>query len=306
MKVGVIGCGTWGKNHAKHLSKLECKLVGISDVNPEVEEIAKGYNTNYFKNYKELISASEGVVVVTPTDTHYDIVKFALEQGKHVFVEKPASETAKKVSELASLAFDKNLVFNTGYLFRFNPAVTKLKERIYEAGQIRFIRATNIHEKEARKDSGVILNLGIHPLDVLLYICQERPYSVDCITSGSLGVEKAAIIMLDYGSYIAAVETACEAQGLKDKGISVVGERATFKVDFLEQSLSKYTNGSNPEVWKPEQKVDCLKVELEHYLNSIKKGILNNQGKEDIITTKICDYAAESAIKRKRVNITWD
>ena len=306
MKIGIIGCGRWGKNHAKHLSELECDLIGICDVNPTIEDFAKECHTNFFKDYKELTSKTDGVVVLTPTNTHYDMVKFALEQGKHVFVEKPAASTAKQVSELVKIASEKNLVLNTGYLFRFNPAVLNLKERLNEVGQIRLISATNIHEREARRDSGAILNLGIHPLDVILFMTAERPYNVSCMTSGSAGVEKAAVITLDYGPYVAVVEVACEAQGLRKKGISVIGEYATLEVDFLEQILTKYVQGSKPEVWTPKQKVDCLREELQHYLNCIKNGNLDNIGKEDVVTTRICDYAFQSAIKRTKVDLKWD
>lgn len=307
-KVALVGCGRWGRNHAKHLSELGCEFVGIADPDIEIEQVAKQFNTNYFKDYKELPSNIDAVLVVASTNRHYEIVKYFLEKGKNVFVEKPCAQTQIQVKELIDLATMNNLILNTGYLMRFNPAVQKLKERLLEVGQIRYVRATNIHERQARTDSGVIINLGIHPLDIILFLFNQKPYGLKCMTTGSPNLEKAAILSLDYGSYIVVIEAACEAHGLKDKTVEVVGERATFRLNWLEQSLIKYVQGKEPEIWKPEIETDFLMEEIKHFLECLEFGNNNNNnlGKEDLITMKICDHALESAINRRWVHLQWD
>ena len=303
MRIGLIGCGRWGKNHAKHLSELACDFVGIADPDTKTREVADQHKVAYFQDPGALVDKIDSCVVVAPTNLHYMIVKDALSKGKHVFVEKPAAETPEEISDLIGLASERNLVLNTGYLFRFNPAVKELKKRLQEAGQIRYIEAKNVHEREARRDSGVIINLGVHPLDTLLFLTEERPYGLVCMTTGSPGVEKAAILTLNYGSYIAIVETACEAHGLVEKVIKVVGEYATFEVDFLEQTLTKYVQGSQPYTWSPKEKEDLLRIELQNFLDCCSSGNLRNIGREDLITAKICDYALQSARQRKWVSI---
>lgn len=298
MKVGLIGCGRWGRNHAEKLAALNCDFLGIADTDPNVREIVESHRTKYFADYRDLVERSDAVVIASPTNLHHEIARYALETGKHVFVEKPAAETAEEVSELCRIAHGRDLVLNTGYLFRFNPAVQELRRRLQEVEKIIYIKATNIHARPARKDSGVIINLGVHPLDVILFLTQERPSGVTCMAPGSPGAEKAAQIGMAYDSYVAIVETACEAQGLRDKKIQVVGEEATLEADFLGQTLTKYVQDEPPELWRPPEKVDLVEAELRHFLECTEDESMENIGVEDVVTAQVCDAALRSATKR--------
>ncbi|HID25923.1 MAG TPA: Gfo/Idh/MocA family oxidoreductase, partial [Thermoplasmata archaeon] len=119
------------------------------------------------------------VVIATPTDTHYDVVKNCLKNGKHVLVEKPIASSSQQSKSLVKLAESNNLILSVGYLYRFNNAIRKTKELINEIGEIQYITARYIHStKPPRRDSGVIINLGIHVIDVLNFITDRIPEKV--------------------------------------------------------------------------------------------------------------------------------
>ena len=118
-KVGVIGVGKWGVNHIRLYKELDCELVGIADTEKSKESLAKENIVNYFSDYHDLLPLVDAVSIVTNNDTHYDIIKYCLNSGKHVYAEKPITLDHKKAKELIDLAKKNNLILNVGYLYRF-------------------------------------------------------------------------------------------------------------------------------------------------------------------------------------------
>src|SRR3989338_1813097 len=173
VKIGLIGSGKWGVNHARIFSKLN-NLFAISDVNEEKKKIADEYHVKFFNNYRDMLKEVDAVSIVAPTDKHYEIVKDCLEADKHVFVEKPITADSMQAQELVNLAKRKNLILAVGYLFRFNAAVKKLKEEIKNIGDIQYITMRYIHSnKPPRKDSGVVLNFAVHLIDTLNFLIEK-------------------------------------------------------------------------------------------------------------------------------------
>jgi UDP-N-acetylglucosamine 3-dehydrogenase len=176
VKVGLLGIGKWGKNHLRTLSQIKCDLVGISDINEEKKSLSEEYGIDFYTDYKKLLKLIDAVIVTTPTDLHFNIVKNCINAGKHVLVEKPIATTARQSKILIELAQSKNVVLSVGYLFRFNNAIIRLKELLKEVGRVQYITCRYIHStKPPRKDSGAIFNLGIHPIDILNFISEKKP-----------------------------------------------------------------------------------------------------------------------------------
>jgi UDP-N-acetylglucosamine 3-dehydrogenase len=310
IKIGIIGAGRWGQNHLRIFSELNnCELIGIADVDIEKAELAKQYNTNFFNEYKELINKIDAVSVVVPTDMHYDIVKYCLNEGKHVLVEKPITLNSDKAKELVELANRKNLILSVGYLFRFNPVVIELKKRLKEkSGKIQYITGRYIHSsKPPRADSGVIFNLGIHMIDILNFILDKKPFKVYCKRTNFLNEknEDSATIVLNYNSFFASLDVSC-CHPLKKRDMWIIAENEKIYVDFFDQIMKVYPiyikDGevvkeleSNIEIRKNEP----LKEQLNHFINCV-TGIENNIeemhniGEEEYYTTKICELAVKS------------
>jgi predicted dehydrogenase len=137
LRMGVVGYGYWGPNIVRNLRSLEgCQVVGVCDQSPAaMRRIKQAHpDLNVTTNCSELLESKEidAVAVVTPVCTHFDLAKAALQNGKHVFVEKPFTATVRQAEELVELAERKNLKIMVDHTFLFTGAVRKIRELIDE------------------------------------------------------------------------------------------------------------------------------------------------------------------------------
>lgn len=311
VKIGLIGCGKWGENHARVFSQIDCEFMGIADVNPETGEVAKKYGVRYEKNYKDLLPHVDAVSIVTPSNTHYQIVKDCLIEGKHVLVEKPLTLDAEKAKEIVELSDEKNLKLAVGHLFRFNPVVIKLKDIIKGVGELNYITMRFIHShKPPRKDSGTIFNFASHLFDILNFVLDAQPKEMFCKKINFLSDERedCALIFLDYGKFICSLEVSW-FHPLKERDVWVIASKEKIHVDLLKQKMKKYSISIDAESTnnKGSEDIDItwdepLKKELMHFCECIKENkTLINDGKSGYVVTKLCEDALESAKTGRRI-----
>ncbi|THH39354.1 Gfo/Idh/MocA family oxidoreductase [Neolewinella litorea] len=175
LKIGLIGVGHLGKIHLKciRLAREVYELVGIYDTDQELAgRVAEEFGVKSFANLEELIDAAEVVDVVTPTSTHFAVVKAALEGGCHVFVEKPLTETLDEAEQLIELSKQTGKLVQVGHVERFNPALLALGD---VKVQPYFIEAHRLAMFNPRgTDVSVILDLMIHDLDIVLKLANDE------------------------------------------------------------------------------------------------------------------------------------
>ena len=175
LKIGLIGLGHLGKIHLKCilLAAEVYELVGIFDADAELtQRLATEHNTRAFPSVAALIAAADVVDVVTPTTTHFGIVKQALLGGCHVFVEKPLTQTLEEAKELIELSRRTGKLVQVGHVERFNPALLALEDV-----QVRpyFIEAHRLAMFNPRgTDVSVVLDLMIHDLDIVLKLANDE------------------------------------------------------------------------------------------------------------------------------------
>ncbi|MBW2989035.1 Gfo/Idh/MocA family oxidoreductase [Candidatus Woesearchaeota archaeon] len=310
VKVGVIGAGRWGKNHLRVFSELNCELIGVADPDPKTEALAEQYGITHFKDYKDMIKGCEAVTVATPTDSHHNIVKECLLMRKHVLVEKPITLDASEAKELMDIAKEKGLILAVGYLFRFNNAVKALKEQIKSVGDINYITAAYTHStKPARKDCGVIFNFGVHLIDILSFVLERKPKRIFCKKHNYLSEDRedAAIIILDYGDFIAELE-ASWLHPLKRREMWVIGSKEKIFADLFEQIVIKHPIevGYDKVIHKKEinlevRKNEPLKDELKHFIEIVGDKKADNFASEEYETTKICELCLKSAMSGEEI-----
>lgn len=313
VKVGIIGVGKWGINHLKSLKEINCDLVGISDIDSKKKDIARQYGVSFFDDYRKMLLEVDAVTVTTPTDLHYKVVYDCLQAGKHVLVEKPVAESSKLSCKLVEFAQSKDLVLSVGYLYRFNNAILRLKEILPEIGRIQYITGRYVHStKPPRKDTGVILNLGIHIVDILNYTIGRTPKNLYASKKNFLSsvFEDSASIQLYYGDFFAAIELSC-MHPEKARDIWIVGEKETVYVDFFSQILKRfplkvtYDAVERKDVVQEKTIVnEPLNDELKYFVDFVSKKPIDldmNIGKENYYTTRICELCLESAEKNKEV-----
>ena len=174
LKVGVLGAGHLGKIHLKLLQQsTKYELVGFYDENLENgKKIAEEFGYKQFNTIATLIHAVDVIDIVTPTLSHYKCAKVAIKSGKHVFIEKPISNTVAEAEEIIALAKEYNVKGQVGHVERFNPAFIATKDMIQNP---MFIETHRLAEFNPRgTDVPVVLDLMIHDIDAILSVVHSK------------------------------------------------------------------------------------------------------------------------------------
>jgi predicted dehydrogenase len=174
LKAGVLGAGHLGKIHLRLLNQSEkYELIGFYDAdeaNAKKIEAELGYK--YFDSIEALIDAVDVVDIVTPTLSHYDCAKLAISKGKHIFIEKPITNTVEEAETLRSLVAENQVKGQVGHVERFNPAFKAVKDQIQNP---MFIESHRLAEFNPRgTDVPVVLDLMIHDIDIILSVVRSK------------------------------------------------------------------------------------------------------------------------------------
>ena len=178
LKVGVLGAGHLGKIHLRLLNQSEkYELVGFYDpIKENAEKVAQEFGYTPFDTIEALINAVDVVDIVTPTLSHFDCAKEAIEKGKHIFIEKPITKTVEEADQLLVLMHKHHVKGQVGHVERFNPAFTAVKDAIVNP---MFIETHRLAEFNPRgTDVPVVLDLMIHDIDIILSVVKSKVKSV--------------------------------------------------------------------------------------------------------------------------------
>ena len=173
LKAGVLGAGHLGKIHLRLLNQSnKFELVGFYDADPEnAKRVVEEFGYTYFDSIDGLIEAVDVVDIVTPTLSHYDCAKQAIKKGKHIFIEKPITNTVEEAETIRTLVAEHGVKGQVGHVERFNPAFIGVKEQIKNP---MFIECHRLAEFNPRgTDVPVVLDLMIHDIDIILSVVQS-------------------------------------------------------------------------------------------------------------------------------------
>jgi len=178
LKAGVLGAGHLGKIHLRLLQESKkFELVGFFDPFTEnAKKVAKEFGYKLFDSVEELIAAVEVVDIVTPTLSHFECAKKAIEKGRHIFIEKPITKTVLEAEAIKTLASQFHVQGQVGHVERFNPAFTAVKDKIDTP---MFIETHRLAEFNPRgTDVPVVLDLMIHDIDIILSVVNSKVKNV--------------------------------------------------------------------------------------------------------------------------------
>ena len=178
LKAGVLGAGHLGKIHLRLLQESKkYELVGFFDPFTEnAKKVAKEFGYKLFDSIEELIAAVEVVDIVTPTLSHFECAKKAIEKGRHIFIEKPITTTVLEAEAIKTLASQFHVQGQVGHVERFNPAFTAVKDKIDTP---MFIETHRLAEFNPRgTDVPVVLDLMIHDIDIILSVVKSKVKNV--------------------------------------------------------------------------------------------------------------------------------
>lgn len=174
LKVGVLGAGHLGKIHLKLLQQSsKYQLVGFYDPSEEnAKKVAEEFGYTSYNSINELIDAVDVVDIVTPTLSHFECAKNAIEKGRHIFIEKPIAKTILEAEAIKTLASQYHVKGQVGHVERFNPAFTAVKDMIDNP---MFIETHRLAEFNPRgTDVPVVLDLMIHDIDIILSVVKSK------------------------------------------------------------------------------------------------------------------------------------
>lgn len=174
LKAGVLGAGHLGKIHLKLLKQSDkYELIGFYDADHEnAKKVAEEFGYRAYSDLDELIADADMIDVVTPTLSHFEVAKKVISAGKHLFIEKPITNTFEEAEELIALAEKHGVKGQVGHVERFNPAFQSVANRIENP---MFIEAHRLAEFNPRgTDVPVVLDLMIHDIDVILSVVQSE------------------------------------------------------------------------------------------------------------------------------------
>ena len=281
LRVGVVGVGMMGQHHARVYSELakegKVELVGVADANFErAKEIARKFGTIPYADYRELVKENlDAVSIVVPTSLHKDVALEFIRAGTSVLVEKPIADTIENARAIIEAAKEAGVTLMVGHIERFNPAVLRLKELISqgELGKLVTINAKRVGPMAARiRDVGIIIDLGVHDIDVISYLFGEKVRTVYARAGNVVhpaGVEDHALITLGFDDGTGIVETNWLTPH-KTRTLTVVGTGGIAYLNYIEQSLRLYNSD-----WIKEAKIqkrEPLRNELEHFLECVETG----------------------------------
>ena len=322
MNFGVIGYGYWGPNIVRNVMSLdEAEVKAIADINPTAQARArKAYpGVKITRDAMEVISSPEidVVAIVSPVWTHYDLAKAALENGKHVFVEKPLTSTAVQGEALVNLARQKSLKIMTDHTFLFTGAVRTIGRLMDEGtlGKLYYYDSTRVNLGLFQHDINVLWDLAPHDLSIMDYLIKATPEAIVATGEGHLnGHEDVAYMTLYFPDKIIAhinvnwlspvkVRTtliggekrmivwndleADEKVKVYDKGVKITSQEGVY------QLLVNYRSG---DMWSPQlEQVEALRLELSYFVECISTGQEPfNNGEAGLRVVRILEAASES------------
>jgi UDP-N-acetylglucosamine 3-dehydrogenase len=278
VKVGVIGAGMMGRNHARIYSQMGgVELVGVADVSEATAKtVASEFGTRAYTNYEELIlkEGPDAVSIAVPTVHHRNVALTSMDYGVHVLVEKPIAHTLEAAREMAEKARSSNLKLMVGHIERFNPAVTELK-RVLDHGTLGkpvAMSAKRVGPFTNRiADVGVIVDVAVHDIDVMSYLFNDRISRVYAHAGEARGAsETYAMMMMSFKAGGVGVIETNRLTPRKIRELTVTGTEGFAIADYIGQSLTV----QNGVLYAPDlQKVEPLKAELEHFIDCVENDL---------------------------------
>jgi predicted dehydrogenase len=329
VRVGVIGYGYWGPNIVRNLHSIDdCHVVSICDKNAAaLRRAGKAYPAvELTTDFNEILTSPDidAVAVITPVWTHFDLAKSALENGKHVFVEKPFTSSSAQAEELIELAERRNLKVMVDHTFLFSGAVRKIRE-VMEAGTLGplyYFDSTRVNLGLFQHDVSVVWDLAPHDLSIMNHVIAEQPEAVVATGGRHLnGFADMAFITVYFPrdivahinvNWLSPVKVRTTLIGGKDKMLVWNDLEADEKIKIYDKGV-QITNGEgvydllvsyrSGDVWAPKvEQTEALKVELGYFVDCITHNRTPiNDGYAGLQVVRLLEAADRSLNDRGRI-----
>jgi len=328
INIGVIGYGYWGPNIVRNLHSLDgCHVAAVCDRSPAaLTRVRQAYpDVAVTTEASELLTSPkiDAIAVVTPVWTHFELAKAALENGKHVFVEKPFTSTSQQAEELIELADRKNLKIMVDHTFLFTGAVQKIHQLIEEGvlGDLYYYDSTRVNLGLFQHDVSVVWDLAPHDLSIMDFLIQDKPEAVVATGEAHLnGLVDVAFITIYFPRNTIAHVNVNWLSPVKIRTTLIGGEKKMLVWNDLEadEKIKVYDKGvqmnngqglhdllvsyRSGDMWAPRvQQAEALKVELNYFIDCVTKDQTPfNDGLAGSRVVKLLEAADQSLKERGR------
>jgi predicted dehydrogenase len=326
IRFGVIGYGYWGPNVVRNLSNLDYSQVAmVCDSSPNSRRrVEKAYpHVQVCADYTEVVTSSEidAVAIVTPVWTHFELAKAALENGKHVFVEKPFTSSTQQAEELINLAERRNLKIMVDHTFLFTGAVKKISQLLNEGtlGRLYYYDSTRVNLGLFQHDINVIWDLAPHDLSIMDHLIGQEPEAVVATGQTHLnGHEDVAFITLYFPNKVIAHVNVNWLSPVKVRTTLIGGEKKMLvwndldadekvkvydkgvKVSSQEGLYNLLVNYRSGDMWAPQiEQTEALRTELGYFVDCVENNHRPiNDGRAGLRIVKMLEAATDSLQRR--------
>ena len=316
-RIAVIGCGVWGRNIVRNFYNLNVLEI-VCDLDEsnlqKVREQYEGVKTT--NDFNDIINNPNitAVAVVTPSHTHYKVVKAMLEAGKNVYVEKPISTVAQEAKDLTELAHQKGLVLMVGHLLLYHPAVNRLKMLIEEGvlGDIVYAQSDRLNVNFFKNDRSVMWDLAPHDVSMMSYVTGKNPLrvisAVGC-SSDRNDIMDITHISIEFEDGMVGQISDSWITPRKHVQLLVRGTKATAILDdtVAEDKLVIYDNFKKDTLQNISLdylEIEPLKLECQHFVSCCDTGKkARSDGDNGFMVTAILEQAEKVMLGDRRKNL---
>ena len=328
VSVGLIGYGYWGPNLARNLHQLqESRFSVCCDQDPARLELARQaypyiHTTGVLEDLWDDPELA-AVVVATPARSHYEIVRSALEAGKHVLAEKPLTTDRRQAEELVDLAGRQGRVLMVGHTFEYNPAVWKMKELLDrgELGDVYYAYSTRVNLGRLQRDLNALWSIVPHDVSILIYLFQAMPEEVSARGGTYLdsGIEDVVFVDLQFPGGVVAHIHASWLDPSKVRRMTLVGSKKMVlyddvssegKIRVYDKGVLRIGNGQifgefhykvhSGDIWIPRiETSEPLRNECVHFLGCVLEGTTpRTDGLSGLRVVRVLEAAQRSLERR--------
>ena len=304
-RIAVVGCGMWGRNIVRNFYNLNV-LDTVCDIDEENrKKVLEQYpGVKVTTDFNEIINNKDitAVAIVTPSHTHFKLVKAALEAGKNVYVEKPISTVAQEARDLSELAHEKGLVLMVGHLLLSNPAVNRLKMLIEDdvLGDIVYAQSDRLNVNYHKNDRSVMWDLAPHDVSMMSYVIGKEPKRVISAVGASSDrndIMDITHITIEFEDGITGQISDSWITPRKHVTLLVRGTKKTAILDDTvpENKLVVFDNFANntQNITAPDVlEIEPLKLECQHFISCCETGKkARSDGDNGFMVTQILEEA---------------
>ena len=276
INIGVVGVGKLGTYHVQKLQKNDlCNLIGVYDSDEgSMDRCEQNYGVETFKDITLLLDKCQAITIATPTITHYNVAKEALEKGLHVFIEKPITDNIDDAIKISDIAKKNNRLVQVGHIERFNNA---FKESLEFISKPQFIEIHRISPFPNRSlDIPVVMDVMIHDLDILLSINKGNPIKKIHATGASVVTDfiDLANARIEFENGLVANLTASRISSKQMRKIRIFQDKSYIGIDLSAKKLDVYKINNDKDDFIDVKSIDvkeedALESELSHFIGCI-------------------------------------